>query len=194
MKRIGIVFCAFFVASEVCYSSINFRTSSSTLKVSPAAGLIVDNAIPRCNGKVSKSVGASIMGRDINFSDGFFDDGTTSMKMTAVFRPSTNQIILDGAKSLRGNGGFIHQSLMISGTGNRLDGELLIDEDLVLHDANTELTCGFIRRFPQDIVLNGGTISLEEDLDFLEEKMLKGPGTFRCGGRTMWLSCEAELS
>ncbi|MBS1987764.1 hypothetical protein JST56_02115 [Candidatus Dependentiae bacterium] len=177
-----------------CSPILNFRSSTSGINITEGAGLVLSNKIQDCQGKVTKATGASISGREIVFNKGTFVDGNNRMKIAGTYRTGdANKILLNGNESFRGGGISVAQAIEVRNGNNRLEGEILLSNNLVLHDSNASVTCAITRSLAQDIELNGGTLYLEENLSFIDDKKIVGNGTIVCNARKIILGAK-EMS
>ena len=79
------------------------------------------------------------------------------------------------------------QAISVSGSDNRIEGQPIFAGGITLTDASTTLTLAVQSQVSQDITLNGGTIVLENDLSFIDEKSFTGDGTVHLNGRRVIL-------
>lgn len=173
---------------------INFRSKSSTIKLDDGVNLSLESQINECTGQIVKESGAVISGQDIVFNRGTFDDNNNRMKIKGRLKSDdTKQITLSGDELFRGKGASVIQSLVISGNNNRLEGDVLLADDIQLFDSNTGVTCALLRSLAKNIQLNGGKITLDEDLFFLNEKKLEGNGTVVCNNRSIVLGARESI-
>ena len=159
------------------YTTFDFRGKSSFIEVSPNGTFIVNQPITNFDGKLIKDSGATILGENITFEQGVFENAGNSILMSSLFNPGTNTITLSGNDSFRAQPGTILQTVSASSFNNKLEGQPVFSSDIVLTDVNTTLTLAVQSRVNQNIKLNSGTLTLEDDLKFTDEKMIIGPGT-----------------
>lgn len=185
-KKIVIVF--FFIVPSIGFAKINVDKSSSIIHVENGATFVSESQITNYKGRLIRDAGATISGNAIGFVEGVFEDAGAEMKLTGDLNlGSGNKIELDGGKIFKGKRGESVQNLKISGLGNRIEGVVQFKENVVLQDSNSSFTCAIQGRFPVDIVLGGGTIYLEEDLHFLDDKFFIDSGTVKLNKRNLFL-------
>ena len=189
MSRKNIIFllalCLTYASS---FALINFRSTSSGFHVVEGAGLILDNKIQDCQGHVIKESGAAISGQKIHFNKGIFEDSENKMYLVGAYSPGIDNIIyLDGDKRFKGTGKQISQAIIVKDGNNRLEGEILLSNNITFFDENASLTCAVTRSLSKNIELNGGTLFLEENLRFVDEQLILGNGTVKCNSRKIIL-------
>ena len=162
-------------------SGINFKDQTSTLEFTNNSHFILDKKISNCQGKISKQNDATIDGEEIEFDDGYYQESDKVLKIKGTLETgASNKIKLTGSQTLHGSIRTTFQDIEISGTSNRLEGKLKTNNDIVLLDENTSVTCSLARQFPQNFILNGGILFLEENLGFIDTKKIVGTGTVIC--------------
>ncbi len=172
------------ISSVGLLANVTFRSRSSTLQFDEGSNFILDKKIHECQGSIIRNSGATISGQDIVFNGGILETEGNRFRLTGTFRATDQEnIILNGNKTFRGIAGKAVQSITVSNKDNRIEGDLILDNALLLQDSNTTLTCALIRRFSQNINLNGGTIYLDEDLKLIEDKKIVSSGKVICNGR-----------
>ena len=70
--------------------------------------------------------------------------------------------------------------MQISGSNNRLEGSPVFTSDIIFQDDNTDATFALQGNVNKNVALNGGTISLANDLTFISDQILTGSGSV-CG-------------
>jgi len=176
---------------QFSHAGLTFDDTTSVLELSGNASLVAKNAITGVKGTIVKGATSTISGEDIVFDGGIFDDNGNIAEITgAVNLDASDQIVLDGSKKFKATKGQVLRNLKVRGSGNRLEGEPLFSDDVVLQDNLAELTVAVKGRFSQNIVLNGGKLTLEDDLYMLDGKMLTGSGHVLLNGRTLSLGAQ----
>lgn len=190
MWRVTISILAF-LTTQFGYATINFRSNTSSLQVFGGGHLVLDQQIPNCQGKIVKQTGGTIAGQDIIFNNGILNDEGSQFSIIGTFQPgASQQVFLDGDKTFRGLNGSSVQSIVVSGNNNRLEGDVLLKTNLILQDASTSLTCALLRGLSRDVELNGGTLFLEDNLGFADNKRILGSGLILCNGRKLILGAQ----
>lgn len=183
-----LALCLSYVSS---FALINFRSSTSELCVAEGAGLILEKTIQECKGRVTKESGADITGQKIHFNKGVFDDAGNRMFLIGSYSPGNENVInLDGDKRFKGTGKQVAQSISVKNANNRLEGEVLLGNNIIFFDENASLTCAIVRSLSKSIELNGGTLFLEENLSFVDDQMILQHGTVICNGRKIILGAK----
>ncbi|KKP35933.1 MAG: Adhesin [candidate division TM6 bacterium GW2011_GWF2_32_72] len=163
------------VSQRLC-APINFATRSVAIKVKPSGILNFGQAATGFNGTLTKLPGSTISGQTVTFDYGIFEDPYNNMFMSGVYDPSVAGISLSGNGFLNASNGDIVETLTISGVDNLVEGQPTFNDIITLQDASTTVTFAMQSRVNQNINLNNGTIYLKEDLKFVDNKKLIGPG------------------
>ncbi len=173
------------------FPSINFRSSTSGFIIPDGTNLYLQNKIQHCNGKIVIG-SSSVSGQTIGFTGGTLqvDDSNPFRVIGTYHTGSTNKIVLSGNQTFQGNSSISTQDIQVSGNNNRISGDLVLGNDIVLQDINASLTCALVRSLSQNIQMNSGTLFLEENLKFVDGKMILGNGTVRCNKRKVILGSQ----
>jgi len=171
----------------VCFSTslfaVNFGSRNSALKISSGAILNVTSTDLTfdVDGTIVKDPAGSIMGNQINFSNGILEIGGSEVLMTAVLDPddpaSVDGIKLIGNSSVDAEPGTVIPNVTISGVNNRIEGQPLFRNVLNFLSSTATLTVAIQSALNQNINLNGGTLRLEDNLRLADAVLLVGPGT-----------------
>lgn len=187
-------FLTVYFMSTSAFCVLNFRSSTSSIKVVEGASFHLEQEISDCRGKIVRDRDAFIEGQDIVFNKGMFEDAGNRMEIFGSFKTgSTNKISLNGSKTFRGRGAATSQVIEVSGNNNRLEGEVNLGRNLIILDSNSSVTCAITRSLSQNIELNGGKLALEENLSFIDEKKILGNGTVLCNGRKLILGSKEMI-
>ena len=185
IKNLFLLFILFSF-SLIFSKSFNLRDSSSAFKISSGSNLILDKAINSITGAIIKDSGAQINGEDLEFEDGSFKDSGAKINITGKLNlGQTKKIILDGGKNFQGKRGEVLQSISVSGVDNIIEGVLFITSDIELYDSNSKVSFNIRNRLDSDIKLNSGSMTLDEDLAFLDNKRIFGPGKVILNGHKL---------
>lgn len=178
MKKIILTITLLASWSNISQANLNFRSKSATLQLAESTNIKLEHPINNCIGQVVKKQGSSIQGNDVIFNQGVLDEAGNRMKITGRLKSdSIKQITLNGNESFKGKGSTVIQSLIISGNNNRIEGDLLLNNDIQLLNNSTGVTCALLRSLSKNIQMNHGTITLNESIEFIEDKKLIGGGT-----------------
>lgn len=173
------------------FASINFRSATSSFLVPDGANLYLQNKIQNCTGKVAINL-SSVSGQVIEFDGGTLhvNDNNPLTIIGTYHTGATNRIVLAGDQSFQGNASIALQDIRVQGDNNRISGDLVLSNDIVLQDSNASLTCAIVRSLSQNIQLNGGSLFLEENLRFVDSKKIIGNGLVQCNKRKVILGAE----
>ncbi len=167
---------------------INFSSQQSGIAVDAGARFNVSSSNLAIDGTLHGDNAAAISGNDISFNRGVLDQNGTEVEMTGFYVPTGSD-----ALELRGNGRFkaepgtvIHQLTLLM-TGNRLEGQPLFQQPILLTDSSTSLTIAIQNKLNQDISLNGGTLQLDDDLRLTDDSRVNGPGIVKLNKRQLSL-------
>jgi len=182
----------FLVFISFCsYCEFEFDSRYSTIRVSSGATFFLSNPISNFDGTLIKESGATITGSNITFAEGIIEDSGNSILLSGVFDPS-GTIYLTGTDTFRAEPGKILQSISVSGSNNRLEGQPILQNDITMQDGSTTLILAVSNDLNKNIILNGGTLELENDLSFASDSNISGSGVIVGNGYK--LSTGSELS
>lgn len=171
-------------ASSAAQAKVITRTKDSTIKVSSGACLVTNNKITNITGNIHFDPGSMLSGRGIDFAIGAITQNEKKIKITGGLDGQSN-ITLSGNKAFSGNGKQMSQALLVSGVNNRIDGEVVLSSPIQVLDSSSSVTLALTRSLNNDIILNGGTLYLEEDLRFIDKKLIEGPGLVKLNNRQL---------
>ncbi len=178
--------CVIFSFTLIIPKSLNLRDSSSVFKISSCSNLILDKTMNSITGKIIKDSGAQISGEDMEFEDGSFQDSGSKININGKLNfGQTQKILLDGGKTFLGKRGEVFQDISISGIDNLIEGVLFIKSDIELQDKESNVFFDIRNRLDADIKLNSGFLVLYEDLYFLDNKRIFGPGRVALNGHKL---------
>lgn len=164
----------------------NAKNTSSILKIKSGGNFVVDTTINDYKGTIIKEEGGNISGNIINIIDGKIRDQGNKFNVTGEFKPGeSNSIILNGGKSFRGKGGDVLQDVFVSGEDNSLEGDFLLSNDIEFEDSDATLNCNVKNKFGVNVVLNGGKLVLNDNLSFVDNKRIYGPGKLLLNGNSL---------
>lgn len=146
----------------LCAAGVNVRSKSSAIHIDSGSNLVIDNPITNFTGRIVKQSGGTISGQSISFDEGVLEDEGNKIRLTGDLVPGqVLKIVLNGSKTFRGKRGEVLENIEIRNKGNLIEGELLLRNPIVLHDATTTVSFALVGRLSQNITLNGGKIYLE---------------------------------
>ena len=160
-----------FLIFQSNYSAINSKSNSSRIKLNSGTNFAIKNKISNYQGTLEKEENATITGNNIDFQEGKFKDSGNKLNITGSLENS-GRIILDGDKHLRSKEGIVLQTIEVSGQNNKIEGNILVENDILILDENSSVTLAITNKLPVNIQLGSGTIYLQEDLDFLDGKQI----------------------
>jgi len=163
--------------------SLSARDQSSTVSVSNGASLSMDESLENYKGTLEVDNLSTLTGQTIEFVGGIFKDADNESKVTAKVSPTT--LFVDGNKVFRGDGRRMLKALEISGEGNRIEGEILPKDDIMINGAGSSVLLSLLRSLDHNIQIDGGIIALEEDLKFTDGKKINGSGTILLNDRSL---------
>lgn len=163
-------------------AKITFGSTQSAIKISNGGALHLGGDVTNVDGTISHDASGVITGEastTIEFSQGVLQSNNAEVGLTAGYDPnlSGKTIVLNGNDLLQAEPGTIVENVRISGASNRITGQPLFSTPLLLADANSSLTMAIHSRLNQNINLNGGTLTLDHDLELSDYINLLGGGT-----------------
>lgn len=197
MKR--SVFIVMAIVFGQADASVNFSSRESTLKLKDAnAKLILETPITgydgtlKIEGKTDDSVQGATGTDTITFSEGVVAAGANKFVLTGVYNPATSDTIeLGDDDTLEVAAGSIAQSVTIAGTTGAdsiIKGQPVFSSAVVINGATNFLKLGIHNKLTQNITLNGGTLTLTEDLSLQDGVFLDGTGTVDIGNFTLGIA------
>jgi hypothetical protein len=190
MKTRLFVGCGLLFFIKIISAHINFGSKQSAFKFADATKLIVQQEMLIDGGTIQQSSGALFDGGMIQFDDSILAIDAVDNLFTGKYDPtSTYSIILDGDKTFNAQPGMITPKIAISGTGNRLEGNVNFNQDdaVYFNNGGAELTFALKGGINKNIVLNGGTINLVAGLSLGDDVIISGGGIFNGYGKNLSL-------
>jgi hypothetical protein len=181
------------LASSVDFlgASVTFGSRDSAINVAAGARFNVGSSNLIVNGTLEGDQGAVFTGQPVAFDNGLFSSGGLEAVMDGEFDPSgANYIRLQGNGSFRAEPGTLLQGLTVAGSPNTVEGQPLFQSPITLADSNTELTLALQSALNQNIVLNGGQVSLNDNLSLNDDVQIIGPGAVSVNQRQLSLGSE----
>jgi len=162
------------------------RNENASIKISDGANLVIDNEVKAFKGTLKRDKNGTLSGEFVTFNLGTYEDCMKKMDLTGRLYSDDNQsVILNGDETLKGCGNKLEHKLRLNGKSNRLEGDMLFNEDIDFQDVNSSCTFAVARKVNKNINLNNGTLYLEEDLRFVDGCKINGPGHVHLNDRSL---------
>lgn len=193
-KNINYLILALFFTTKL-FSFFNFANQNSTFRLSGAnASLEISSPISGFEGtlEVTNKSDTSITGSTaadlITFNSGILKTSDSSINLVGTLDPATSdKIILDSGQKLEAAMGTILESIEVKGSGNKISGQPLFSQAITLENSLATLDLGIQTKLNQNIILNGGTLKLIDDLKFEDNFLFSGNGTIDLNNKTLQL-------
>lgn len=169
------------------FAGIDFGNDDSAIKVRSGATMTVSLGLANVDGTIKKDAGAFITGEPIEFANGILESEGAEVLLTGQYIGETGIVNLRGNESFDAEPGLIVETVDVRGPNNRLEGQPLFSSDIVLNDPATELTVALQNKVNQNIVLNGGTLTLDDNLLFADDVRVTESGTVIFNGNQLSL-------
>ncbi len=188
-----LIFCGQQVNAGLKFSSrestIKLKDSNAILKLeTPITGF---NGTLKIDGKTNNSLQGSTVTDKITFSEGVVAAGANKFVLSGTYDPTSGDTITLGDNStLEVATGVIGQSIIINGTtgaDSLITGQPIFSSDLVLTSSLNFLKIGIQNKLSKNITMNGGTVTLIDDLSLQDGKKFVGDGTVDIGNCTLTL-------
>lgn len=187
IKLLLFVLGCFF--STNLFAPIKFSNQSAALKFDhPNSKLVLDAPLLDVNGKIilKDNVSSTVSGNSITFDAGMLEIAGVSATLTCTFDTTGNDtILLNGDSMLDARYGNVLSPVVVSGVNNTLSGCPVFLQATTLSNPTTQLKLSLKSKLNKNIVLNGGTLILDNDLDFDRGIKLVGDGTVVANGKTL---------
>lgn len=180
MKRSIFFACLVALSSQSIESAVSFRGKSSFIHIADGQ-LVLNNPLTGVKGSIVRDAAGVISGQSIAFAGGMFHDEGNDLLVSAVYNPN-GFLTLNGNSSLEGDGGTIQQDIHVSGTGNTIEGFFILQSDITFQDSSTTLSVAVQSAINKNIVVNGGTIFLEDNAHFADQMAFTGSGDIYSNG------------
>ena len=181
----------FFISFIDCFGvGLNFSSRSSTVKVSNGT-LNVSNPITNWTGTLEKI--GNVSGAPINFNNGILNTyaNSTSQGMSALvtglYNADNGKIFLDSNNYIKAAPGTCPISITVLRDGNRLEGSPVFSNAnaITLQNQLSELTLAVQNKVDSNILLNSGTLTLDNDLNLGNDKNITGSGTVNLNNKRL---------
>ena len=177
------------------WANITFGSRDSAIKVADNGNLNISYALP-VTGKIVKTPSGVIQGFPITFNNGLFEIGSSEYLLNGSLK--NNIITLAGSQAIPhhfdAEPGFERYTINVQGGYNLITGMPVLAAPITLQDASTTLTVRIQSRLDNNIVLNGGTIFLEDDLGIDQGASFVGEGIIIGNGYSIRLGSKLGLS
>lgn len=170
-------------------STIKLKDSNSMLKletpISSFSGTL------KIDSKTNNSLQGATASDKITFTEGVVAAGANKFILSGVYNPTTTDTIELGANhTLEVATGTIAQAVVINGTTGAdsiITGQPLFSSDLVITSSLNFLKIGIQNKLSKNITLNGGTVTLTDDLALQDGIKLVGDGIIDINNYTLSL-------
>lgn len=179
-------------------AALNFSNKNSTIKLKTAnSALIVTTPITGFDGtlKIDVKGDNSVQGSAVNcitFDEGIVSSGKYSYMLTGTYNGTTTDTVALGAgDTIEVAAGTILQSVTVGGTVGSpsvIRGSPLFSGPIVINDSSSTLTLAIDNKLTQNVTLNGGKLTLGNDLALADGVFLSGNGTVDLANRTLQLA------
>jgi len=187
-KKKIIWFALVSVLQCILMAKVTLQDQSSVIQIDAGVTLTTENSIVGLNGTIKKNANATIEGAVISFDDGIFQDGDNKTQLTGGVDPSSDfDFVLDGNKLFSPAFGQVVKKIKIKDKNNKIEGQPNVVGDIILENNTSDLTYALNGRINSNIILNGGTLYLEQDLVFADDRLVTGSGTIVFNGRKLQL-------
>jgi hypothetical protein len=192
MKKYFIIY--FILLNYTFISSvINFAGATSSLILSgTSAKLILNKPMNNVLGviQVTDKQENSIIEAGNNCSIYFKESGkliyenNSTTPQQGSYSPSAG-LFLKGQESFNFERKVIDESVFVSGVDNLIFGSPVFNKPIILQDCNTTLTLSINSKMCSDIVMNGASLYLQNDLILKDECHITGSGTVYFNGYSL---------
>lgn len=169
--------------SSAILGGITFRGTSSYIRVASGSTFYLNKPLVVNNGSIIKDSGGTITGATLSFVEGVYTDVNGSISLNGTLDPV-------GTVTLNNQSMYIEQgvqTIYVQGTNNLLAGSPQFSSDVTLKDASTTLTIALNAAANKNFVLNGGSVTLGNNLSFADNYKIVGPGTVTSNGYSVFL-------
>ncbi|KKP35319.1 MAG: hypothetical protein UR26_C0006G0003 [candidate division TM6 bacterium GW2011_GWF2_32_72] len=194
MRSIKFFFILGLLIKSQLWAPLFFSSRNNIIRVLPTGHLNIGQPITLYDGTLIKRPGGVISGETISFDYGFYEDVLGSAFLKAIYDPDVDGISLEGNSFLNGIAGTLLETVTISGVDNLIQGQPLFSNMIYMLDASTTVTLTLQSKLNQSIYLNGGTIYLGADLQFIPGTGIGGFGTINANGYSIILSGDLNFS
>lgn len=192
MKRVGnrILLLAVLLSTTILpiFATISFGSRDASLNFSTGTKFNIGSTNLTIDGTLKEDVGVDVSGNSINFANGILESAGLEALMNGEYDPTGADFIrLNGSGRFRAEPGKLIHSLTVAGINNSIEGQPLFSDSIVLADASTELNISMQNRLNQNLQLNGGKITLDDDLGLADNIKIIGNGRVELNSRQLRL-------
>ncbi len=169
----------------LCSNSISFGSRNSAIRISDNSTLYLSSSnIIVDEGSLVKDDLGNISGNNLNFNRGIFESNGVESYLTGQLNSAgPDSIRLVGDSVVDVEPGMILEQLYVESSNNKLIGQPLFNNPIVLQDLNTTLTIAIQNRLNKNIIMNGGLLRLGDDLKLADNVKLDGSGRIKLDDR-----------
>ncbi|MBU4387870.1 hypothetical protein KJ644_05420, partial [Candidatus Dependentiae bacterium] len=192
----SFVFLIFLSINNI-FSGLNFSSKGSKITLNNGAKFNVNNPISSWTGSLEKKSGSTILGQNIIFDNGIFEENSTENKIIGKYSPTaTRKIILDGNKTFKSEAGTVSEKINVVGSGNKLQGQPIFSntDAIRLENQNSVLNIGIQNVLNSDIELRNGRINLDSDLHMADDRVITGSGIIDLQGNSLKIGGKSSLN
>ncbi len=175
------------ITTTALQSTITLVSESSTIKLSGTnAQLILSAGAPLAVGgtiyadsKSATTIQGTTTNDTLNFTNGFLQTNATGKsQINGTFDPTSADVIKLGSnQTLTCDNNTLIEGVEVSGTGGAIRGQPLFASDITLVDNATTLTMAIQNKLNVNVTMNGGTITMTDDLSLEADNTFVGDGT-----------------
>jgi len=192
MVVLGNLVIQLFCVSTV-FSGITFGSKDSTLRFNGGSFFhIGSTALDISRGTLDRDIDAEISGNPFTISQGCLtiDESNSQIFMNGTYDPTGEDFIqLKGGDRLRVEPGYINEvTVNVEGMDNRLEGQPRFENEINLLGGPTELEIGIQSVLNQNVNLNGGTLTLIDNLHLADDVFITGTGCVDLNDRRLELA------
>lgn len=189
--KTGLCLLITMVGVGIASARINFGCKQSAFKFAGSSKFhFLPTNFSITGGTMQRGENASFVGNRMVFDNGVMTIGNVDIGLTGqVNAGTTNSILLNGNCSFDGMAGVATPVINVSGGYNRIDGDVQFGQDngIQLLDSTTTLTIALKGSIDFDIVLNGGTVILENSLSLADDATFVSAGTIKSYGNPIFM-------
>ena len=181
-RLLGAIGTLFFCLLPFGYATLRFAGQASTVNVG-SGKLVVNSPLSGWNGTLRQQ--GSIVGAPITFDSGILETTQTPAYFSGVYdADASTPVTLSQNKLLRIDNGQFGKKIVAIREGNRLEGQPVFSITNAINLAHhlSQLTLALNSKINSSIVMNGGSIILDSDLQLADDRTLTGSGTVNVNG------------
>ncbi|KKP35322.1 MAG: hypothetical protein UR26_C0006G0006 [candidate division TM6 bacterium GW2011_GWF2_32_72] len=183
-----VLFAFFFIQIQATYK---FTSKNVGLILHSGATFQVNNPITDFGGSIYKDVSSTVTGSNITFTNG---GALVPLGGISNYDPNSASSAIEGGGTIIAASGETITDLTVSGTGNSLSGQPVFTGDITLGGEESSVTVAVQSRISQNIVVNNGTVNLNDDLKFTGDKAFTGSGAINANNRMIEFGGDLNLT